>query len=94
MDPVHVGQEAAVHTRPENRRIETIVEKVPKCRHYNDTRAPEICEILWVWDVCIEEVWRKKPRQLVVLVLWGKIAAHIASLSLRSRQNDKRRAGS
>ena len=28
----------------------------------------------------IEEVWRKKPRQTVVVVFWGKIAAHMASL--------------
>ena len=44
----------------------------------------------------IEEGWRKKPRQTVGVVLWGKIAAHMASLSLRqcSRQVDKRRAGS
>ena len=34
----------------------------------------------------IEEVWRKKPRQTVVVVFWGKIAAHNHML--------KRRAGS
>ena len=27
----------------------------------------------------IEEVWRKKPRQTVVVVFWGKIATHMAS---------------
>ena len=27
----------------------------------------------------IEEVWKQKPRQTVVVVLWGKIAAHMAS---------------
>ena len=42
----------------------------------------------------IEEVWRKKPRQTVVVVFWRKFAAHISSLSLCSRQIDKRRAGS
>ena len=44
----------------------------------------------------IEEVWRKKPRQTVVIVLWGKIAAHMASFRLctRSRQVYKRWAGS
>ena len=25
----------------------------------------------------IEEVWRKKPRQTDVVVLWGKFAAHM-----------------
>ena len=43
---------------------------------------------------CIEEVWRKKPRQTFVFVLWGKIATHMASLRLCSRQVDKRQAGS
>ena len=38
----------------------------------------------------IEEVWRKKPRQTDVVVVWGKIAAHML---LCSRQVDKRRAG-
>ena len=28
----------------------------------------------------IEEVWKQKPRQTVVVVLWGKIAAHMASI--------------
>ena len=40
--------------------------------------------ILWRWIaramvLGIEEVWRKKPRQTVVVVFWGKIAAHMAS---------------
>ena len=26
----------------------------------------------------IEEVWKQKPRQIVVIVFWGKIAAHMA----------------
>ena len=42
----------------------------------------------------IEEVSRKKPRQTVVIVLRGKIAAHMASFRLCSRQVYKRRAGS
>ena len=46
------------------------------------------------WGHPIEEVWRKKPRQTVVVVFWGKFAAHISSLRLCSRQMDKRRAGS
>ena len=28
----------------------------------------------------IEKVWKQKPRQTVVVVLWGKIAAHMASI--------------
>ena len=28
----------------------------------------------------IEEVWKQKPRQTVVVVFWGKIAAHMASI--------------
>ena len=31
---------------------------------------------MW-WGCNIEEVWRKKPRQTGVVVLWGKIAAHM-----------------
>ena len=31
-------------------------------------------------DKVIEEVWKQKPRQTVVGVLWGKIAAHMASI--------------
>ena len=46
------------------------------------------------WVSSIEEVWRKKPRQTFVFVLWGEIAAHMASLRLCSRQVDKRQAGS
>ena len=42
----------------------------------------------------IEEVWRKKPRQTEVIVLWGKIAAHMLLFRLCSRRVDKRRAGS
>ena len=43
----------------------------------------------------IEEVWRQaKPRQTDVLVLWGKIAAHMLLFRLCSRRVDKRRAGS
>ena len=42
----------------------------------------------------IEEVWRKKPRQTDVVVLWGKIAAHMLLFRLCSRRVDKRRAGS
>ena len=41
----------------------------------------------------IEEVSRKKPRQTVVIVLRGKIAAHMASFRLCSKVY-KRRAGS
>ena len=45
-----------------------------------------------IWTIKV--VWRKKPRQTVVVVLWGKIATHMASLRLCCRQVDKRRAGS
>ena len=31
-------------------------------------------------SVIIEEVWKQKPRQTVVVVFWGKIAAHMASI--------------
>ena len=43
----------------------------------------------------IEEVWRKKPRQTVVVVFWGKIAAHMAFLDciadklIKGRQGQK-----
>ena len=50
--------------------------------------------VLWPYTVSIEEVSRKKPRQTVVIVLRGKIAAHMASFRLCSRQVYKRRAGS
>ena len=33
----------------------------------------------------IEEVWRKKPRQTDVVILWGKIAAHMLLFRLCSR---------
>ena len=38
----------------------------------------KIRELAWVET--IEEVWKQKPRQTVVVVLWGKIAAHMASI--------------
>ena len=31
-----------------------------------------------VWN--IEEVWKQKPMQTVVVVSWGKIAVHMASI--------------
>ena len=36
--------------------------------------------IKYEYDHGIEEVWKQKPRQTVVVVLWGKIAAHLASI--------------
>ena len=32
----------------------------------------------------IEEVWRKKPRQTDVVVIWGKIAVHNAHASIQT----------
>ena len=51
---------------------------------------PALLELSAMWSTSIEEVWRKKPRQTDVVVVWGKIAAHML---LCSRQVDKRRAG-
>ena len=45
------------------------------------------------YAVLIEEEWRKKPRPTDVIVLWGKIAAHMLLFRLCSRRVDKRRAG-
>ena len=42
----------------------------------------------------IEEGFIQKPRQTVVVALWGKMATHMLLLRLCSRRIDKRRAGS
>ena len=47
-----------------------------------------------LFDSYVEEVWKQKPRQTVVVVLWGNIAAHMLLLRLCSRQVDKRQAES
>ena len=36
--------------------------------------------VLYSVQYSIEEVWKQKPRQTVVGVLWGKIATHMASI--------------
>ena len=35
-------------------------------------------------ELSIEEVWRKKPSQTDVVVLWGKIAMHNAHASIQT----------
>ena len=39
-----------------------------------------IIEVLKNIHEHIEEVWKQKPRQTVVVALWGKIAKHMASI--------------